>query len=540
MKKTRGADLLVQTLAAAGVTKIFSLSGNQIMPLYDACIDAGIEIIHTRHEAAAVFMAIAWAQLTGQIGVCLVTAAPGAANALGPLFSARRSESPVLFLTGDSSLAQDGKGAFQELDQVPMTAPLTKLSFRAQSAGRLGYDMALAIRTALSGRPGPVHVALPFDVVEADAGSSEVPDKSELTAEPAALGRGDATRVAQILAAAERPLILCGPAMNATRQGSALAALADAMDAPVVAMESPRGLKDPSLGDFSKALAEADVVLSLGKPVDFTLGFGSTAVCGASCKWIVVDAEAEERNRAGLNLGQRLSLAVAADPLSAAAALIEAGPGGIERGGWRAEVAGLLAARTRPSECGARTGRITPVELSAAIQRQVAAASESVLICDGGEFGQWAQAGTSSTYRLINGTSGAIGGSLCFGVAARKAKPDAAIFALMGDGTVGFHFAEFETAVRENAPFVAVIGNDECWNAEHQIQLREYGPERLIGCKLSGARYDLAVEGLGGHGEYVTDLADLDAALSRAVQSGKVACVNVAIEGWPAPSGAAH
>jgi acetolactate synthase-1/2/3 large subunit len=214
--------------------------------------------------------------------------------------------------------------------------------------------------------------------------------------------------------------------------------------------------------------------------------------------------------------------------------------GGVGRGAWRAEVSGLLAARGRPSGNGAGTGKITPAQLSAAIQRQLAAASESVVICDGGEFGQWAQAGTSSTCRLINGTSGAIGGSLCFGVAARKAKPDARIFALMGDGTVGFHFAEFETAVREKTAFVVVIGNDECWNAEHQIQLREYGPERLIGCALSSARYDLAVEGLGGHGEYVTDLADLDAALSRAVQSGKVACVNVAIEGWPAPSGSAH
>ncbi|MBE0616223.1 MAG: thiamine pyrophosphate-binding protein [Burkholderiales bacterium] len=540
MKKTRGADLLVQTLAAAGVTKIFSLSGNQIMPLYDACIDAGIEIIHTRHEAAAVFMAIAWAQLTGQLGVCMVTAAPGAANALGPLFSARRAECPVLFLTGDSAIAQDGKGAFQELDQVPMTAPLTKLSFRARSAKRMGHDIARAIRTALSGRPGPVHVALPFDVVQADAGGAELPEQSALRAEPAALRPVDVTRIARILAAAKQPLIVCGPLMSATRQGGALAALADAMDAPVVAMESPRGLKDPSLGEFSRVLAKADVVLSLGKPIDYTLGFGSTAVCDEKCKWIVVDAETGERRRARLNLGKRLRFAFAADPVTAAAALCEAGTGGVERSGWRDEVNKLLAARSLPPASGACAGKITPAQLSAAIQRQLAAASESVLIIDGGEFGQWAQAGTSGTYRLINGTSGAIGGSLCFGVAARKAKPDAMIVAVMGDGTVGFHFAEFETAVREKTPFVVVIGNDACWNAEHQIQLRDYGPERLIGCTLSGARYDLAVEGLGGHGEYVAAPADLDAALGRAVRSGKVACVNVAIEGWPAPSGAAH
>ena len=129
---------------------------------------------------------------------------------------------------------------------------------------------------------------------------------------------------------------------------------------------------------------------------------------------------------------------------------------------------------------------------------------------------------------------------MCYAIAAKKAKPDVAVFALMGDGTVGFHFAEFETAARENTAFVVVIGNDECWNAEHQIQLREYGADRLIGCQLSAARYDLAVEALGGHGEHVTDLGALDAALTRAIGSGKVACVNVMMEGVPAPSGTAH
>ena len=165
----RGADIVVQTLARAGVERIFSLSGNQIMPVYDACIDAGIEIVHTRHEAAAVFMADAAAQLTGQVGVALVTAAPGFANALGPLFTARGSESPVLLLSGAAPIAQDGRGAFQELAQAEMAAAATKLSFRATSSAGLAGDMARALRTALSGRPGPVHLALPFDLLEADA-----------------------------------------------------------------------------------------------------------------------------------------------------------------------------------------------------------------------------------------------------------------------------------------------------------------------------------------------------------------------------------
>ncbi len=535
--RTRGADLLAQTLAAAGVTRIFSLSGNQIMPIYDACIDAGIRIIHTRHEAAAVFMADAHAQLTGEIGVCMVTAAPGATNALGPLFTARQSESPILFLTGDSSRAQDGKGAFQELDQVPITAPLTKLSFRATCARDIGTETARAIRTALSGRPGPVHIALPFDVIEADAAGGTLPSPQDMTRDTAALSDEDTQKIAEMIGAAKTPLILCGPVMNATRQGDLTEALAKATDAPVIAMESPRGLKDPSLGDFAIALKQADLIVCLGKPVNFTLGFGGPAVCHPDAKWVVVDVEAVERDRAALNLGSRLTLCLAADPREAAGALIDAVRKGPARTAWQKEVADRIAARVVPET---DTQTITPAELCAAVQRQIDSHAPSIVICDGGEFGQWAQAGTKGTQRIINGPSGAIGGALCYGVAAGLANLKATVFALMGDGTVGFHFAEFETAARENCPFVVVIGNDECWNAEHQIQMRDYGPDRLIGCTLSGARYDLAVAALGGHGEYVTDPADLDAALTRAVNSGKVACVNVRIKGLPAPAGSAH
>jgi len=535
-----GAELLVQTLSAAGVTRIYSLSGNQIMPIFDACLDAGIKIVHTRHEAACVFMADAWAQLTGQVGICLVTAAPGAANALGPLYTARQSESPIVFLTGDSPVVLDGRGAFQELDQVPMTAPLTKLSFRATSTNALGNDMARAISTALSARPGPVHVALPFDVIAGDAGGAEVPASTAFSPAVRRLRREDLESLTEALAAAKAPLVVCGPAMNLTRYGEGLSALADAVDAPVVAMESPRGLNDPSLGDFSQAVAKSDLIVSLGKPLNFALGFGSTDVCLPTCKWMVIDAEAEERARARLNLADRLVLAIDADPQAAAAALIKTGTGDTGRDAWRTEVADYVAERGYSLSEMVSGERITSAMLCAAVQRLVEATTESVVISDGGEFGQWSQAITRPTHRIINGPAGAIGGALCYAVAAKQAKPDATVFALMGDGTVGFHLAEFETAVRENTPFVVVIGNDGRWNAEHLIQMRDYGPERMIGCTLSDARYDEAVRGLGGHGEYVTDPADLDGALTRAANSGKVACVNVIIEGVPAPGSSTH
>ncbi|SFR42685.1 thiamine pyrophosphate-binding protein [Litoreibacter janthinus] len=532
----RGADLLVKTLAAAGITRIFSLSGNQIMPIYDACFDAGIEIIHTRHEAAAVFMAEAYAQLTGTVGVAMVTAGAGAANALGPLFTCSESETPVLLLTGDSPLGQDGKGAFQELDQVPMTTPVTKLSFRPTRAVDFGVDTARALRTALSGRSGPVHMALPFDLVDADASDGVIP--TAFAKEPMPLPAHDAQSIATAIAAAQRPLVICGPAMNDTRKPGKLAALQTALGAPVIAMESPRGLKDPALGNIGAALAQADLIVNLGKRVDFTLGFGGPAAVDPSCVWMMLHADAAERDRAHRNLGTRLAACFAADPRDSMEALIAAGQGGHDA--WRREVNGHITARGFSAEDTVPSGKITPAQLCAAVQRQIDKAAQSVMICDGGEFGQWAQAATQADFRITNGISGAIGGGLCYGLGAKCAMPDATVFAMMGDGTVGFHFAEFETAARSGTPYVVIIGNDERWNAEHQIQMRDYGPDRLIGCQLSGARYDEAAKGLGAHGEYVTELSELDAALDRAVQSGRPACVNVQIEGLPAPSGAAH
>jgi acetolactate synthase-1/2/3 large subunit len=159
-----------------------------------------------------------------------------------------------------------------------------------------------------------------------------------------------------------------------------------------------------------------------------------------------------------------------------------------------------------------------------------------VLVADGGEFGQWAQACTSAPTRLINGPGGSIGSAIPFALTARLARPDATVVAMLGDGTFGFHLAEVDTAARARLPFLAVIGNDACWNAEHQIQLRTYGRDRAHGCELLPTRYDQAVTALGGHGEHVVRATDLAAALERALGSQRPACVNVMIERAPAPT----
>src|SRR6185503_7313457 len=154
MSNPRGADIVVQTLARAGVTHLFSLSGNHIMPIYDAALDARLTITHTRHEGAAVHMADAWGRLTGEPGVALLTGGPGHANGVGALYTAFASESPLVLLSGHAPLNELGKGSFQEMRQAEVAAPLAKASWTSQSAQGLGADVARALRIARSGTPG--------------------------------------------------------------------------------------------------------------------------------------------------------------------------------------------------------------------------------------------------------------------------------------------------------------------------------------------------------------------------------------------------
>jgi len=254
--KLRGADVLARTLAAAGVRNVFALSGNHVMPVFDAALDAKLNIIHVRHEAAAVHMADAWGRLTGEVGVALVTGGPGHANALGALYTALAAESPMVLLSGHAPLGELGKGAFQEMAQAELAAPLTKGSWTVRSVHAVGADLARALREA---RKGPVHLSVPSDVLDAQT-QAKVP--AEFSLPEKAQGQNlDALRNAK------RPLVIAGPgAMRAqARKPGAM---------PVIGMESPRGVNDPSLGKLSEVLAKADVVLLLGKPLDFTLKFG--------------------------------------------------------------------------------------------------------------------------------------------------------------------------------------------------------------------------------------------------------------------------
>ncbi len=204
---------------------------------------------------------------------------------------------------------------------------------------------------------------------------------------------------------------------------------------------------------------------------------------------------------------------------------------------WLAEVRDAIAHRPAAWD-QARSSvadRLHPVQMLRPLQALLDSHPDSVLVCDGGEIGQWATACLKAPHRVINGVAGSIGAGLPYALAARCAEPHAPVVAIMGDGTVGFHIAEFDTAVRYGLPFVCVVGNDARWNAEYQIQLRDYGADRLLGCELRPMRYDAVAQAFGAFGEQVGDAMALEPAARRAAASGLPACLNVMIEGVPAP-----
>jgi acetolactate synthase-1/2/3 large subunit len=386
-----------------------------------------------------------------------------------------------------------------------------------------------------------VHVALPVDLLEAAAGHPEdpAPGPDGLSDSTEPLEPAVAAQVLDALAEASRPLILVGPAMERGRGPEITSSLADVMGVPVVGMDGPRGANDPARGALAEVLAQADLILLLGKHLDFTLRSGEPPVISPACRFVHLDPDLRslEQTRR-IAQAPRLVLTAIADPLPAARQITRLGSGRKRpASSWSDEVRAAISYRPPgwSDEEPASEGPIHPRNVLRAVQELLDSRPDSVLISDGGEFGQWARACLSAPHSLINGLSGAIGSAVPFALAARIAFPGSIVVTVLGDGTFGFHPSEFDTAVRYMLPFIAVVGNDAAWNAEYQIQLREYGEDRLVGCELLPSRYDEVVTALGGHGEHVQSAGDLRPALERALRSSLPSCVNVSISRNAAP-----
>ena len=536
MSKT-GAELLIESLIAAGVKHLFTLSGNQILSLYDASIGRDINLLHTRHEAAAVHMADGWGRLTEQPGVALLTAGPGHCNAISALYGALMGESPVVLLSGHSPHAQIGSGAFQEIDQVATAKPVTKAAWLVEDTNHLDEAISAALSLACEGCPGPVHLSLPTDVLEAPVSPQTLhgTDKDAASIDDAATS--DVDRILHQLTEAKHPIILVGPAMGRSMRWADVERLSEATGIPALPMESPRGVNDPWLHQATNCLSKADLVLLLGKRLDFSLRFGQPPFFHEECRFIQIDAD-----RSQLRTENPVVLTIHAEPtrvvrqLAARAQTLESLQKEEREDSWRAKV--VAARKATPPEWeqirGSMNQPIHPLRVCEAFQPFLD--DGAVFVSDGGEFGQWVQAGLEAEHRLINGPAGSIGSSIPMGLAAKLAHPGRPVFVFLGDGTFGYHAMEFDTALRYNLPIMAVVGNDARWNAEHQLQIQNYGEGRTVGCELLPSRYDKMIEALGGHGEFVQHPADLTPAVERALASGLPACINVAIESISAPT----
>lgn len=546
----RAADALLRAVAACSVRRVFALSGNQIMSVFDAAIGMPLELIHVRHEAAAVHAADAIGRLSGRPGVALVTAGPGFANTVSALYAARCAESPLVLLSGAAPSGRPGAGAFQEMDQAGLAAGVSKASWTCAAPERLAGDFARARRLAVTGRPGPVHVAMPVDVLESVVKAGAEPDvesasesgeEGRAAAAPDAAGPNAAgpnmaglDAACRVIAEAARPLVLAGPPYRRRHAAGVTRRLSEAGVA-AVAMDSPRGLRDPALGALAEAVAQADLIVLLGKRLDHALELGAAPPFAPDCRFVQIDPEAEALRQAAGNAGGRMLLQAQGDPVRWAAALAERLAGCGMDSGWRREMEAAVAYRPAQWRSAGGDWPVHPARLGYAVHDFLAGSPESVFVSDGGEVGQWAQACVSAPHRIINGPAGAIGAALPFALAARTLFPEARIAAALGDGTFGFHAMEIDTAVRYCLPFVAVIGNDARWNAEVQVQHRNYGAARAAGCELRPSRYHGVARALDAYGAAVESAAALPAALQAAHASGLPACVNVRLQPVAAP-----
>ncbi|MBX5490751.1 MAG: thiamine pyrophosphate-binding protein [Chloroflexi bacterium] len=550
MATVTGAELFVRALRAEGVDTVFTLIGDHILPIADAAVDHGIRFIDTRHESAAMHMADGWARATGRVAVCLVTGGPGHANVLPGLTVTWTNESPVVQISGRPELVHEGMLAHQELDQVAMAAPISKAAWLVRRPTDIPLAVARAFRLARAGRPGPIHLTIPIDVQEARLDPATLPPlpAPQPAHAPPAPASGLVEQALALLRGAARPVAIVGTAAYYSVPPAALAALAEHLRLPVFTVEQARGLlsdehelgfgyADPALNAAARLLREADVVLLIGKRLDARIGFGRPPFLAADARIIQVEADPWEigRNR-GVDVAIESDLGAAVEALAAAARRA----GATTPHEWLARLRALRAehlAHLRTLAEDTATP-LHPMRVARAVEPFVDA--DTYVVMDGGDFVQWPRAYLLARkpghwHRL--GPLGHLGIGLPLALGIQAAVPDARVLLFIGDGSVGFYFMEWDTAVRHHLPIVAVLGNDATWGIDNYFQHAYYG--RAVATSLRPVRYDRLVAELGGHGEHVEQPDALSAALERAFASRKPALIDVTVRRVPSPLGEA-
>jgi len=542
MSTYHGGQLVAKTLKAEGVTTVFGLAGGHVSPIFDGLLTEGIRIIDTRHEEAAVMMAEGWARYTGRPGVAVVTAGPGVVNAFPGVAVADQTKSPVVVIAGRSTIERRELGAMQDVDQVELMRPVTKWSRSVLRTERIPDYVATAFRQALSGRPGPVFVDIPDDVIQGTLPVDEVEAKGLLPAGPADYrtetrqGADEAAvrAAAELIADAERPVIVAGGGVWWSGAMDEVRAFAEATGIPVYSRSMARGVLPDDhplgVGFFPAGIMQADLVLILGTRYDWTIGYGRPPLFSPELKVIQVDIEPEEigRNRRA-DVGLPGDVRVVVGQLRKA---LEAFGSPKADPAWAARLKEMRDSLKHMLGAGSGVSReTTPVHPALLVQEvRACLPRDAAIIVDGGDIAGFAMM-TMDAYGPGSctwvGGFGHLGVGLPYAIAAKLAQPERPVVLISGDGSFGFSAMEFDTAVRHKVPVVCVIGNDGAWGQVKHGQEETYGPDRTPGTELGWRHYEKVVEALGGHGEVVERLDDLGPALERALAAGKPACINV-------------
>ena len=535
MSMTHGGWLVAKILKREGIEVVFTLSGGHIAAIYDGCVREGIRVVDTRHEQAAVHAAEGWAKCTRAPGVALLTAGPGVTDGVTGVANAYLAGSPVLVIGGAAPLGYWDRGALQEMNQIDLMRPITKWTRTVHETARIAEYTATAFRQMLNGKPGPVFLEMPMDVLNNFADTDNVFDPGEPSFyRPAGRVMPDpdlVLKAASLLEQAQRPVIMAGTATWWCDAAEPLRLLAERIQAPVFLNGAGGGCLPPTHPLFftaarRKALEGADAILAVGTRMDFRLNHGQPPLIPAEAKLIWLDLAGED---IGVNRGAAVGLA--GDVGVSMRQLAEATKS-------RGESEWLQHIRSEESKALARDEAamnsdavpIHPMRLCREIRDFID--EETTVVGDGGDivsYGGRVINVYKPGYWLDPGPMGCLGTGTGFAMAAQLARPGKKVLILHGDGAFGLNGMEFESMVRQNLPVVSIIGNDGAWGQIKHPQKVMVG--HATAAELSpGIRYDKMVEALGGYGELVERPEDIRPALERAFASGKPGCVNVLID----------
>lgn len=540
MAETTGGALLAETLHTLGVREVFTLHGGHLDTFLVACPGVGIRLIDMRHEASAGHAAEAYARLRpGEVGVAVVTAGPGFTNAITAMATASLNGVPTLFVGGAPPMAEEATNELQgTINQVALATPVTKWAHRIAVIERLPDLVEKAFRVARSGRPGPVYLELPINLMFGRSSKVFFPvDAGRVENSRPAPAKADALRVLDALARAERPLIIAGTGVVLAGASAALRRFIDKTGIPVATNSKAHGVLPSAHPAYAGAVGVAAAVRAEGLAPDLVLLAGARAgllTGGRAGSVIPKDAALIQIDIEGGEMGRikPVDIPIVADCAAAFEMLAEYAASFT----WRSHaewVAALKAQRDTDrvfasAPRASNTGAIHPYHAAKAVFD--AMDERAIVAVDGGEITAWVEPHNKVSapgQYLTTGYFGTLGVGPGYAVAAAVAFPDRPVFLLSGDGAIGFNIQEFDTMVRHNLPIITVVMNNACWGISKSAQDLIFGEGRRSAVMLNDTAYDQVAAGFGCYSERVTSFDEIGPAIGRAVKSKRPACINV-------------